>query len=224
VKAILNALAEQNRVKVLSSPHILTADNREAYIRVGDEVPVVTQNQQGTQQGDRVLQNIQYRNTGVILSVLPQVNSEGLVNMIVSQEVSDVRRTSCPEGGVSTGCSPEFFTRTTETTVVIQNGETLVIGGIIKDVAGQGRRGVPYLMDLPIIGRFFRLTTNTSDRIELVVLITPHVVRDRIEGRKVTSDFLTKVHAIRQRLKQDRLYPPLIDSQEGGERGTQEKQ
>jgi general secretion pathway protein D len=213
VKAILNALAEQNRLRVLSSPHILSADNRQAYIRVGDEVPIITGQQQSTlttqpDNPNAIINNIQYRNTGVILAVTPQVNSEGLVNMIVSQEVSDVK------AEVGVGNSPVFFTRNAETTVVVQNGETLVIGGIIKDTAGQGKKGIPYLMDLPIIGRFFRLTTNTSDRVELVVLITPHVVRDRIEARKVTSAFLKKVQTIKERLKKEGLYPPLIDSTE----------
>lgn len=209
VKAIINALAEQNRIRVLSSPHILSADNREAYIRVGDEVPIVTQSSVATIGADSpIVRSIQYRNTGVILSVTPQVNSEGLVNMIVSQEVSDVKATTGVEG------SPQFFTRTAETTVVVQNEETLVIGGIIKDTTGQERSGIPYLMDLPIIGRFFRSTSDTSDRTELVVLITPHVVRDRLEARRVTSAFLKKVETIRQRLKKEGLYPPLIDSTE----------
>ena len=197
--AVLNAAAGQNKLKVLSSPHIMTADNHEAHIQVGQEVPIVT-----TQSNDaasttggtsNILQNIQYRDTGVILTVLPQVNSEGLVNMQIRQEVSQVATTSTGEIQ-----SPTFSTRQAETTVVVQSGETIVIGGIIDDAVDRSRSGIPYLMEIPIIGRLFRVDTDKVNRTELIVLLTPHVVRDRQESREATLAFRRRLEGMRRDL------------------------
>ncbi len=197
--AVLNAAAGQNKLKVLSSPHIMTADNHEAHIQVGQEVPIVT-----TQSNDtniqtsgttNILQNIQYRDTGVILTVLPQVNSEGLVNMQIRQEVSQVATTTTGEIQ-----SPTFSTRQAETTVVVQSGETIVIAGIIDDTVDRSRSGIPYLMDIPAIGRLFRVDTDKVNRTELVVLLTPHVVRDRQESREATMAFRYRLEGMRRDL------------------------
>ncbi len=156
--AVLNAAAGKNKLKVLSSPHLMTADNHEAHILVGNEVPIITTQSNATNVQtngtSNILQNIQYRDTGVIMTVLPQVNSEGLVNMQIRQEVSQIA--SATTGGIA---SPTFSTRESETTVVVQSGETIVIGGIIDDTVDRSRTGVPYLMDIPVIGRAFRVDT-----------------------------------------------------------------
>jgi general secretion pathway protein D len=186
--AVLNALAAKNKLKVLSSPHLMTADNHEAHILVGNEVPIITtQSNASNVQTDgtsNILQNIQYRDTGVILTVLPQVNSEGLVNMQIRQEVSQIASTST--GGIQ---SPTFSTREAETTVVVQSSETIVIGGIIDDTVDHTRSGIPFLMDIPVIGRAFRTERDRVRRTELIVLLTPHVVRDRQESRLATEAF-----------------------------------
>jgi general secretion pathway protein D len=205
--AVLNALAEKNRIKVLSSPHIMTADNHEAHILVGSEVPIVTTQSNATDittaGTSNILQNIQYRDTGVILTVLPQVNSEGLVNMQIRQEVSQIQ--SDTTGGIN---SPTFSTRESETTVVVQSGETIVIGGIIDDNVQHVRSGIPFLMDIPFIGRAFRQDRDMYQRIELVILLTPHVVRDRQESRDATAAFRSRMQGIRQDLERfDRERP-----------------
>lgn len=185
--AVLNALASKNKLKVLSSPHLMTADNHEAHILVGNEVPIITTQSNANIQTDgtsNILQNIQYRDTGVILTVLPQVNSEGLVNMQIRQEVSQIASTST--GGIQ---SPTFSTREAETTVVVQSSETIVIGGIIDDTVDRTRSGIPYLMDMPVIGQAFRTENDKVRRTELIVLLTPHVVRDRQESRIATEAF-----------------------------------
>jgi general secretion pathway protein D len=194
---VLNALAAKNKLKVLSAPHIMTADNHEAHILVGQEVPIVTTQTtaadvqvQGT---SSFLQNIQYRDTGVILTVLPQVNSAGLVNMQIRQEVSTISEMSVQ--GIS---SPTFNTRQSETTVVVQSGETIVISGIIDDAVNQVRSGIPFLMDIPVLGRAFRVERENFVRVELVVLLTPHVVRDRQESHAATEGFLTRLQGLRR--------------------------
>lgn len=189
---VMNAAAGKNKLKVLSAPHIMTADNHEAHILVGNEVPIVTtQSNATTTQTNgtsNILQNIQYRDTGVILTVLPQVNSEGLVNMQIRQEVSQVA--SATTGGIQ---SPTFSTRESETTVVVQSGETIVIGGIIDDTVDRSRTGIPFLMDIPVVGRAFRVENDTVRRTELIVLLTPHVVRDRQESRNATEAFKSRL-------------------------------
>ncbi|MCC6847262.1 MAG: type II secretion system secretin GspD [Deltaproteobacteria bacterium] len=196
---VMNAAAGKNKLKVLSAPHIMTADNHEAHILVGNEVPIVTtQSNATTTQTNgtsNILQNIQYRDTGVILTVLPQVNSEGLVNMQIRQEVSQVA--SATTGGIQ---SPTFSTRESETTVVVQSGETIVIGGIIDDTVDRTRTGVPFLMDVPVVGRAFRVESDTVRRTELIVLLTPHVVRDRQESRNATEAFKSRLKGMERDL------------------------
>lgn len=196
---VMNAAAGKNKLKVLSAPHIMTADNHEAHILVGNEVPIVTTQSNATNVqtngNSNILQNIQYRDTGVILTVLPQVNSEGLVNMQIRQEVSQVA--SATTGGIQ---SPTFSTRESETTVVVQSGETIVIGGIIDDTVDRTRSGIPFLMDIPAIGRAFRVESDTVRRTELIVLLTPHVVRDRQESRSATEAFRSRLKGMRRDL------------------------
>jgi general secretion pathway protein D len=205
--AVLNAAAGKNKLKVLSSPHLMTADNHEAHILVGNEVPIITTQSNATNVQtngtSNILQNIQYRDTGVIMTVLPQVNSEGLVNMQIRQEVSQIA--SATTGGIA---SPTFSTRESETTVVVQSGETIVIGGIIDDTVDRSRTGVPYLMDIPVIGRAFRVDTDSVKRTELVVLLTPHVVRDRQESRSATEAFLSRLKGMRRDLMHNDLERP----------------
>lgn len=196
---VMNAAAGKNKLKVLSAPHIMTADNHEAHILVGNEVPIVTTQSNSTltttNGTSNILQNIQYRDTGVILTVLPQVNSEGLVNMQIRQEVSQVA--SATTGGIQ---SPTFSTRESETTVVVQSGETIVIGGIIDDTVDRSRTGIPFLMDIPVVGRAFRVESDTVRRTELIVLLTPHVVRDRQESRNATEAFKSRLKGMERDL------------------------
>ncbi|MBU6281373.1 hypothetical protein KGQ64_03945, partial [bacterium] len=185
----LDALAQAGRLKVLASPHILTADNREASIHIGTEIPILTSQSNvpgisGVNGQTALVNNVQYRSTGVILHVLPQVNADGLVNLQVRQEVSDVDKNFQSSTG-----SPAFTTRETETTAVVQNGDSLLIGGIIQEVTSRGRSGVPYLMDIPGIGRLFRIDSDTARRVELIVLLSPKVIRNRAEALQVTQEY-----------------------------------
>lgn len=205
--ATLTALASRNKLKVLSRPHILTADNQEARILVGAEIPIVTsQSDSGSQDnGDSVFrQNVEYRDTGVVVHVTPQVNSEGLVNMIIAQEVSDIAGSTLQIEGI---VSPSFTTRETETTVVVHSGETIVIGGIISDTKRESASGVPFLMDIPVLGQLFRARTKEAERTELIILITPYVVRDRNEARSLTDEFKQRVDRLLRELEVDESVP-----------------
>lgn len=200
IRAFISALATDNRAKILSSPSVLATDNRPARIQVGREVPVLSSQAQSIIGDSPIVNSVQYRNTGVILTIIPQVNSQGLVHLQLKQEVSDV---GAPSFGNTN--SPSFTTRDAETTAVVQDGDTLAIGGIISDTTRRDRTGVPYLMDLPVLGRLFGTTNDTKDRTELVMLITPHVVRNRDEAHHVTEAFKDKVYGVRNELERFRL-------------------
>ena len=199
VQAMINALMTDARVKLISSPSVLAADNRPARIQVGSEEPIPTGtiNAANTSTAISSSTTIQYRNTGRILTILPQVNSKGLVNLQIKAEVSargdDVL--------VGQDRFPAFNTQDAETTAVVHDGETLVIGGLIGERKSKSRTGIPYLMDIPVVGRFFGTTTDDSRRTELIMLITPRVVRGREEAQTVTEEFKSKVSAVRNELE-----------------------
>jgi general secretion pathway protein D len=121
------------------------------------------------------------------------VNSKGLVNMQIRQEVSDVLQES-----FGTTNSPSFSTREAETTVVVQDGETVLIGGIIDDTLRHLRTGIPFLMDVPVVGAAFRTTTDSTQRTELLILITPYVMRNRDDAREVTADFTDQMEGLQR--------------------------
>jgi len=205
-RVAIDALMSDSRVKVLSSPHLLAVDNQPARIQVGSEEPVAT----GTVTSPEAISTsttIQFKNIGRILTIIPQVNSEGLVNLQVKVEVSQVG----PRRNVGGQSFDSFDIRDAETTAVVQDGQTLVIGGIITENATKSRSGVPYLMDIPFLGQLFRDTSDKADRTELVILITPQVVRNQQEGDNVTDAFMNKVSTVKKQLETDwRSSNPLL--------------
>lgn len=209
LRAIINALQADSRVKILSSPSILASDNRPARIQVGSQEPVATGSVStpistggviGTTTDFATSATIQYQNTGRIVTIIPQVNSQGLVNLQILAEVSAINPSAEVTLGTS-GTFPSFDIRQAETTAVVQDGNTLAIGGIITDNKTRSRSGIPYLMDLPVVGRFFGTTRDTTARTELIMLITPHVIRDRGEARQATEDFKNSLGAVRDELE-----------------------
>ncbi len=199
-RAIINALMSDSRVKVLSNPVILAVDNKPARIQVGSEEPIATGTITAAVGQVSSSTTIQYRNLGRILTIIPQVNSKGLVHLQVKIEVSE--RGSLVRIGQDDFAS--FTTRDAETTAVVQDGDTLAIGGIINERMSRSRTGIPYLMDIPVLGRFFGVTTDDIDRTELVILITPHVIRSREEGKSVTEEFIDKVSSVKRELERIR--------------------
>jgi general secretion pathway protein D len=194
-RGLIEAAANRGKAKILSRPNLMTSDNQEARLLVGQEVPILTSQSSSNVQSDsttQILQSVQYRDTGLVIRALPQVNSEGLVNLELSLEISEV----APGESAGDIQSPTFTTRKAETSVVVHSGETLIIGGIIAESTTDNREGVPYLMDIPVLGPLFRGTDTTRRRVELIILITPFVVRDRDEARTVTEDFRRRVDGV----------------------------
>ncbi|MFQ5348004.1 MAG: type II secretion system secretin GspD [Rhodothalassiaceae bacterium] len=186
----LNALNEITDVTVVSSPQIMVLDNQTARLQVGDQVPVPVQQAVSTLDPNApIVNSIQFQDTGVILEVTPHVNASGLVVLDVRQEVSDVVPTT--SSGID---APTIKQRAINSTVAVQTGETIALGGLIRDSRTGTDVGVPVLMHIPLLGNLFKTHSTKNDRTELLVLLTPQVVRDREEARTVTQE-------LRRRLK-----------------------
>jgi len=183
IVATLRALAQEGKVKVISSPILLASENTESRINVGEEVPIITnlttstnyENSDGRKVVDR---SIQYRDTGIIMVVVPRINDSGLVRMTIQQELTDVSSTAFGDTE-----SPSFFKRTALTSVATVDGQTVVIGGLIKERKSTQDSGVPFLKDIPILGYAFKTQKDTTERSELIITMTPHVIHDLNDAR-----------------------------------------
>jgi general secretion pathway protein D len=193
VKTVINALAEKSLINVISTPSVMVLDNHTATIHVGDQQPI--RNASTITTGGNVQNSIQYKDTGVKLEVTPSVNDGGLVTLDISQSITDVGPVDAATGQRS------FLERNVSSRVAIRSGESVVLGGLIRDNESQGRSGVPLLMDIPGLGALFRSTNAVSSRTELLIFISPRVLkgmqdlrdlnaemRDRMRGLKDFSD------------------------------------
>jgi general secretion pathway protein D len=193
ISAVLNALESVTTVRVISSPKLVTLNNHEAQLQVGDEVPVATQSAISvTNPGAPIVNSVQMQDTGVILSVTPRVNKNGLVQLDISQEVSNSVPTTT--SGID---SPTIQQRKLSTTVVVKNGDTIALGGLITESRSKSKSGVPYLAKIPLLGALFRDTNNTTSRTELILLITPRVMRDDTEFQNVMDDLRNEFQSLK---------------------------
>ena len=207
-KFIIDTLSQVTEVNVLSSPSVLVLDNQSARLQVGDQVPVTSQAQQSALTGGASLVNtIEYRDTGVTLDVRPRVNASGLVTLEISQEISSVIATT-----TSTINSPTIQQRLISSTVAINNQETVVLGGLIRADNTEDKAGIPFLNDLPLIGSLFGSQSSTINRTELLVILTPRVVRNQLEARNLTRDMGRRFAAVLELMeigiKQPRRFAP----------------
>jgi general secretion pathway protein D len=192
-QAILSALSSLTDVNVVSSPQLLVLDHHTAAMQVGDQVPIVSQTAVSTlTTGAPVVNSVEYRDTGVILQVTPRVNSNGLVTLDINQEVSDVATTTS-----STINSPTIQQRKFVSSVVVHDGETIALGGLIKDSHSRAKDGIPFLSQIPVAGGLFGSTDNTKARTELVVLLSPKVIRNDQEAQDMTNELVSRMHALR---------------------------
>jgi general secretion pathway protein D len=185
IRVTMNALSSVTDVNVVSAPSLMALNNQKATLQVGDEVPIVTQQSTGTDApGAPVINSITMKDTGVILNVTPRVNSSGRVMLEIEQEVSAVVKTTT--SGID---SPTIQQRKISTRVVVNDGESLALGGLIQEKNDISRGQVPLLGDIPIMGNLFKNKTDGIRRTELIIFIRPRVVRDIAEAREVTEEF-----------------------------------
>ena len=170
VRALLTALSSKSRVRVLSSPHVLALNNEEARILVGSEVPFSQSTRTGlTEVVDRI---VQFRNVGTQLTIIPRINQDGYVSVRLLQEVSALTNQTL-EAALN---APIITVREAETSAVVRDGQTIVIGGLIADTQDRRESGVPVLKDIPLLGLAFKSTSNVNSRTELAIFVTPKVV------------------------------------------------
>ena len=181
----LSALQNVTTVKVLSSPQLMVLDNEAARLQVGNLVPYLTSSSQSTLANSAVINSIDYRETGVIMEVTPRVNSGGLVTLDIAQEVSDVDTAATAASQIA---SPTFLQRNVKSRVVVQDGQTIGLAGLIRDNSSRSNGGIPWLKDIPLLGFLAGQQTNSRGRTELLVLVTPHVVHDQRDARALTED------------------------------------
>ena len=197
VRARLEALATESRAKVLAAPHVLVSDNREARIQVGQQVPLVTSSTNVTGTTD-IQRTVQYKDIGIILKVKPQVNDSGLVSMEITQEVSSLGQPVT----IGTDSAPTLNKTEASTNLVAQNGQTIIIGGLIRDDISKGKAGIPFLSRIPIIGWLFGDWSNVDQRTELVILLTPRVIRTQDEASAITGGYVNQYKGMDKDLQQ----------------------
>lgn len=195
-RVALSALASVTDVKVISSPTLMVADNTEGVLQIGDQVPIATQTTSQAIDDAIVLTQVEYRDTGIILRVKPRVGAGGRVNLEIEQEVSDVSATRT--SGID---SPTISTRLVRTNAVLQDGETLALGGLIEESDNKTRTELPGLGRVPVVGGLFRTRDSDKDRTELLILIRPRVAYDRHEASNVTGHWRTKLNSADSILK-----------------------
>ena len=203
ITGLFNLLATNTDVNILSAPHVLASDGKLAKIEVGSEEPVVTQTVSSpltTTTGALSTSNsVQYRPTGILLEVKPSINASGLVTLAVTQEVS----ARGADVGVGGSTYPSFTKRKVTTEVTIEEGRTLLIAGLIQDRGNRSSQGLPGLKDIPLLGALFGTRNRTSDKTELMMTITPYVVRTKDEGERLTKSFEESVARLKGLIQQN---------------------
>ncbi|MHB8897262.1 MAG: secretin N-terminal domain-containing protein [Thermoguttaceae bacterium] len=216
VSAMIRALKENRRLDVLSRPQVMTLDNQPAFIQVGKRVPRITGS---TAQTRGLVNTIELENVGLILGVTPRISPDGMVVMEIDAEKSDLDRIS--EGipvAVSEGTeirSPSINVTMAQTTVSAASGQTIVLGGLITQSESVIHRSVPWLGDIPVIGNFFRFDGQTCKRAELLIVLTPHVIKNQEEAERLKRVEAARMHWCLADVNQLHGETGLVDISEG---------
>jgi general secretion pathway protein D len=185
VRAVMNLFQNNSRVSILSTPRLMVRSGESASIDVGTEVPILTSQATAPDLGGTtpsILQQVQYRKTGVLLEISPVVHSSQRVDLEVSQEVSEAQQTE-----TSSISSPSIFSRRLQTSMSLSDGESTLVGGLISNTGTVGGTEVPGLGRIPVLGNLFRSRSRSGNRTELMVLITPYVIEDASQARAITE-------------------------------------
>lgn len=201
VRATLNAVATKSQVRLLSSPSILVLNNHTANIQVGQQQPILSSTAAATG-SNFITQSITYKDTGVLLTVTPSVNAGGLISMDISQQVTDVGE----EDAVTKQRS--FQTRQIQTRVAVRSGESIVLGGLIRENDSNTRSGLPGLADVPLLGALFSNTSNQRNRTELLVLMTPRALEDDDQLRSASAEMRERMRSLSLQAQPMSFRPP----------------
>jgi general secretion pathway protein D len=188
IQAVVNLLATNSKTKIISNPHIIATDNQKASIKVGDKIPIDVQNVlPGV--GNVVTTTSQYLDTGILVTVTPKINAGGLITMDLAAEVSD-------PGVRLNNQAPPINTRSAQTLVTVQSGETMVLAGLIRENRAGSTDGIPFLSEIPILGSLFGTQTYDGNRTELVMFITPRMVSSDADMRSVAEEIRRKMERL----------------------------
>jgi len=219
--AAIKAAATLGRARILTSPHLLASNNKEAKIQIGTSEPILTNTYTSTGVGTTttptgfVEGTIEYKDIGTILTLTPRISDSGLVTLELSIEEStldsrtlgrkDVSNVVAGIAGTSSSFSVPAFNKTTAKTVLsIKDGQTIAIGGLIRKQTGSSSQGVPLLSKIPLLSFFFGKNTKTEQRRELILLLTPHIVTDEIQSKTVTDEFKEKIRGLKEEFEKER--------------------
>ena len=198
VAAAINAAAAEDRLNVISSPHIIASHNKEAKIQIGSSQPILTNTYTTTATGTPgvVEGTIEYKDIGIILTVTPRVSDGGLVTLEISVESSTVNTSAIPLGNLTN--VPVFGKKTAKTILSVTEGQTIVIGGLIEESKEVKKTGIPLLSKIPLLGALFGFHEYGKKKTELVLLMTPHVITDHIQSKAVTDEFKERLEGVRK--------------------------
>ena len=191
ISAVLSALASRSLVRIISSPSIMVLDNHTAAIQVGSQEPVSTGSVVSTT-SSYTTSSIQYKDTGVMLGVTPSVSAGGLVTLDINQIVSNLGGTSVVGGEEY----PTFMQRQIASKVAVRSGETIALGGLIRDETTRRKSGVPVLSSIPVVGALFGTHAGSTTRTELLVIITPRVLRSDEDARAVSRELRERMRGL----------------------------
>lgn len=195
IEAAVRALGSRSNIEVISAPKIIALDNRTARLQVGDQVPIVTQSAQSTNSSDaQVISSVDYRSTGVILTVTPRISGDNQLVLEVAQEVSSVSKTST--SGID---SPTIQQRRFESALILRNGGTVALGGLISSNKSDSNSGVPGLKDIPVLGSLFRSEGREQSRSELIVLLSATIIADAADADRAMTDLASDMRELRVR-------------------------
>jgi len=190
-RLFFDVLNTVSTVKFMSAPQIMVRDNQTATIRVGDQIPVTVRTSQSTIDSEApIVSEVQYRDTGTLLSVVPRINAGGQVTLDISQEVS----LPGSEPAVGGGGNVTIAQRTIDSIVTVQSGQTIVLGGLIRETATDAQSGIPFLMDIPWVGKLFSSTQKVINRTEMIVTVNPTVVEDQQDAQAVTDELRLRMN------------------------------
>ena len=191
LKAFFDMLATESSVKFLSTPQVMVLDNQTANIRVGDQIPVTTRSSQSTTNPDApIVTEVQFRDTGTLLTVTPRINAGGQVTLEISQEVS----LPGTEPAVGGGGNVAIAQRTIDSSVIVQSGQIVVLCGLVLETTTKGVSGVPGLMHVPLLGKLFSSTSDDVFRTELIITVRPRVIENVREMQQITEELRMRMN------------------------------
>jgi general secretion pathway protein D len=185
---VLSALDNVTSTKILSNPSLVVLNNQPATLQVGDQVPISTGSATVLTANNTVVNTIDYRNTGIILQVVPRVSANGTVVLDIVQEDSAVSPTSI------NSLTPTISNRSIKSSIAVPNGQTVLLAGLIKDETDRSRQGIPGLDQIPHIGDLFATQSGTKTRTELIIFIRPSVIRDPLDAHRIAEEMRAKLN------------------------------